>query len=235
MGPAQAPPTSDLPALTTRFLDLGRAPARWALKLGWRIAVQGADNLPDGPCILAANHVAVLDGPLVVTLTPRSLALAKIELFHGGVGQLLSMAGQIPVDRDRFDPRAIKRCVQVLQSGRRVVIFPESVRGAGDFTRFHGGAAYLAMVTGAPVVPVAVLGTRMPGGHVEALPPRGSRMDVVYGEPITVAAQPWPRRKAEVAQLSRVLQQQCQHHLAYAQQLTGMSFPAQVSSAAGVR
>ena len=61
----------------------------------------------------------------------------------------------------------MKTCLRVLRDGGVVGIFPEGTRGAGEFDRFHRGAAYLALVTGAPVVPVVILGTREPGGGTE--------------------------------------------------------------------
>ena len=61
-------------------------------------------------------------------------------------------------------------------------IFPEGTRGEGDFARLRAGLAYFAVRSGAPVVPVAVLGSARPGRLVPALPPLRSRVDVVFGE-----------------------------------------------------
>ena len=86
-------------------------------------------------------------------------------------------------------------------------------RGAGDGRFVKRGWAYLAMVTGAPVVPVAVFGSRLPGTSVSALPPRGQRVDVVYGQPIVVSSQPWPRRSSDVLALTADLQKQFRGHI----------------------
>ena len=119
------------------------------------------------PC----NHIGVADGPLLAAFAPRPVhALTKYEMFAGKLGGFLHGSGQIPLDRFHTDPAAVKSCLRVLRDGRAVGIFPEGRRGTGDLERFHRGAAYFALVSGAPVVPVAILGTREPGGHTNSLP-----------------------------------------------------------------
>ena len=77
----------------------------------------------------------------------------------------------------------MKACLRVLRDGGAVGIFPEGSRGAGEFERFHRGAAYLALVTGAPVVPVIMLGTREPGGRTASLPGQAAAaIDMVFGD-----------------------------------------------------
>lgn len=227
-----APATPDLPRLDalpplrTSLLTTLRGTFRQALNRMYDVTVHGLDGVPTtGPVILAANHIGTLDGPLLVANTPRCWALAKSELFESRVGPFLHAAGQIPVARDYADIRAVKRCVQVLQAGHALGIFPEGLRGVGDMTRLRGGAAYLAMVTGAPIVPVAILGTRMPGTHIKSTPPIGSTMHIVYGEQVHIPMQEWPRRKADVASATQYLAQVCSEHVRAAQQMTRMSLP----------
>ena len=88
------------------------------------------------------------------------------------MNRFLLGSGQIPLDRFNADPLAVKRCLRVLRSGGVVGIFPEGSRGAGEFDRFHTGAAYLALVTGAPIIPVVQFGTREPGADSQRCPPR---------------------------------------------------------------
>lgn len=220
------PRLDGLPPLRTRLLSSFRGTFRTLLNSLWRVQAHGLDNVPtSGPVILAANHIGTLDGPLLVAWTERTLALAKSELFESPVGPFLSVAGQIPVSRDHADIRAVKRCVQVLQEGQVLAIFPEGKRGSGDMTRIQGGAAYLAMVTGAPIVPVALLGTRQPGAHMKSTPPLGSTMHIVYGEQVHIPMQEWPRRKADIAAATEYLSQVCGAHVRVAQELTQMSLP----------
>lgn len=220
------PRLDDLPPLRTRLLTTLRGSFRRLLHTVWDVRLHGMENVPeDGPVILAANHIGTLDGPLLVAATGRTLALAKSELFDSPVGPLLSLAGQIPVSRKYADIRAVKRCLQVLDDGRVLAIFPEGKRGVGDMSRIQGGAAYLAMVTGAPIVPVAILGTRVPGTHLTSTPPLGSTMHIVYGGQVHIPMQEWPRRKADIAAATSYLAQVCGEHVRVAQELTQMSLP----------
>jgi 1-acyl-sn-glycerol-3-phosphate acyltransferase len=141
---------------------------------------------------------------------------------------LLQHAGQIALDRDHTDLRAIRTCLHVLERGGAVGIFPEGNRGAGDLTRFRNGAAYLALVTGAPVVPLMMYGTRPAGGGKNALPEPGTRIDLVYGAPHRVAAQPWPRTKTQVAATADALHARMREELEAGLALTGQTLPGPI-------
>ena len=204
--------SADLPASSsehppTRLLRGLRPLAAWLVRRRWTVQVHGADHVPaEGGVILAANHVGAIDGPLLAVLAPRPVhALTKQEMFSGPLGGLLRRAGQVPLDRFHPDPAAIRSCLRVLRDGGAVGIFPEGTRGAGRLERFHHGAAYLALVTGAPVVPVTMIGTRPPGGGTNALPARGEPVDVVLGEAWRTAQQPWPRTREQVGAASVLL------------------------------
>ena len=189
--------------------------------------VHGQSHVPKtGPVILASNHVGIADGPLLAIFAPRPVhALTKIEMFTGKTGRFLHAAGQIPLFRFGADPAAVKTCLRVLRDGGVVGIFPEGARGAGEFDRFHLGVGYLALVTGAPVVPVVQFGTRAPGAGNHTLPEKGGVVDMVFGAPYTFDAQPWPRTKEQVAKASQVLREHLLHHLADAKVLTGRTLP----------
>ncbi len=161
----------------------------------WEIHERGQGHVPEkGPVILASNHIGWLDGPLLVATAPRPLhAMVKEEEFVGRTGRLLRFVSQIKVARNRTDAGALRTAVRALQAGQCVLIYPEGRRGDGEFTRFKGGVTYLALVTGAPIVPVAVFGTRQPGEPPSARPAAGARLDIVYGEPIQLPMQVWPR------------------------------------------
>lgn len=173
-------------------IRLGRFLAR-----RWRVDVHGRENVPlSGPVILAANHMAILDGPVLIAVAGRPAhALVKHELFAGPMRALLSNLGQIPVDRDTVDMRAIRRSLAVLAAGRALAIYPEGSRGRGDLEVIKRGAAYLALCTGTPIVPVAILGTRSLTGSIEALPPRGQHVAIGFGEPLVFPKTPWPRTR----------------------------------------
>jgi 1-acyl-sn-glycerol-3-phosphate acyltransferase len=201
--------------------------ARFLLRRRYRITVHHGDRVPlTGPVLFASNHVGVIDGPLLAIFSPRPVhALTKEEMFQGLMGVVLRFSGQINQDRFNTDPAAVRAALRVLRDGGAVGIFPEGARGAGDLTRFHRGAAYLAMAGGATVVPVTQLGTREPGGHSGSLPRRGARIELVYGEPIEVPYQPWPRTRDEVWAMSRKLRAHMLTQLQAAVQETGRTLP----------
>ena len=176
--------------------------------------------------MVTANHIGIIDGPLMATFAPRPVhALTKIEMFDGRLGRFLTFAGQIPLDRSRTDPFAVRMALRVLRDSGTVGVFPEGTRGNGELDSFRRGAAYLAMVTGAPVVPLTFIGSREPGGHTNSLPPRRARIDIVVGQPIPVDAVPWPRLSTEVAALSDDLHQQMLTGLKDALAETGRDLP----------
>lgn len=185
------------------------------------------DRVPaTGPVILASNHLGIADGPLLGIFSPRPVhALTKVEMFAGPLGAFLRAAGQIPLDRFHPDPAAIRACLDVLAGGGVVGIYPEGTRGAGDLGRFHRGPAYLALRSGAPVVPVTMLGTRQPGGGINSVPPRGSRIDIVYGDPVALDALPWPRTREQVGEASLLLRRHLLAALDDALALTGRELP----------
>jgi 1-acyl-sn-glycerol-3-phosphate acyltransferase len=193
----------------------------------WRVKVHNAQHVPkSGAVILAANHIGVLDGPALIAFTRRlTFALVKREAFTGALGQFLSYVGQISVNRREIDPQAIRRAIQVLRAGKVLAVFPEGARSGGEVAWAKGGAAYLAMVAGAPIVPVAILGTREPGQHKNQLPRLRRPIWVVYGEPFTVPRSPWPRRKGAVAQWTQIVRERLADHVVAAQALTGLPLP----------
>ena len=210
-----------------------RSTARAVIRRRIEVRIVDGHKLPNsGPVILACNHVGVIDGPLLAIFAPRPVhALTKQEMFKGFMNRFLLSSGQIPLDRFHPDPLAVKRCLRVLRSGHVVGIFPEGSRGSGEFDRFHTGAAYLAMVTGAPIVPVVQFGTREPGAGSSSVPAKGAVVDMVFGDPIQLPKAPWPRRKRDVAARSVELRRHLVAHLDHAKALTGRTLPGPLPGA----
>jgi 1-acyl-sn-glycerol-3-phosphate acyltransferase len=200
---------------------------RFVIRRRFAVVEHGTEHVPpEGPVIFAANHIGVADGPLLGLFGPRPVhVLTKREMFTGRTGTFLRRVGQIPLDRFHVDPRALKTCLRVLADGHAVGMFPEGTRGAGELARFHRGAAYLALVSGAPVVPVTFFGTREAGAGSHARPPRGGRVDIVYGAPYRTARRPWPRTKRQVDVTTLDLRVHMLVAIDAARTLTGRSLP----------
>ncbi|HEX8509265.1 MAG TPA: lysophospholipid acyltransferase family protein [Propionibacteriaceae bacterium] len=221
------PKLEELPPIRQWSLRVVRHPVAWLMRLLWRVQVHGEEHVPTrGGVILAANHIGILDGPLLVATSRRlCFALAKQDLFTGVSGAIFTHVGQISVTRWSTDKRAISRSIQVLRAGKVLAVFPEGIRGAGEMTHAKGGAAYLALVTGAPIVPVAILGTREAGQSTAQMPRRRGPIHVVYGDPMEVPRSGWPRRRAAVAELTEQLRRELAEHVAKAQEITGLPLP----------
>jgi 1-acyl-sn-glycerol-3-phosphate acyltransferase len=164
-----------------------RQVGRFLAHVWWSTRVVGADHVPPaGPVLLAANHTGVIDGPVLLGCAPRPThILVKEEMFGGPVGAVLRAAGQIPVDRQGGRP-ALAAGLGVLRRGGAVGVFPEGNRGRGDASSARAGIAWLAVHGQAPVVPVAVLGTRRTGESVGHVPAPRRRLHVEFGEPVQV-------------------------------------------------
>jgi 1-acyl-sn-glycerol-3-phosphate acyltransferase len=187
-------------------LDGGFGRLQWVVEtvlcrpLGWayELRVHGRDNVPAfGPAVLASNHDSLLDIPFLVRASPRPVwFMAKVELFRNRLGSsLLHALGSFPVRRGGRDLRAVRAGLQVLRLGRVLGMYPEGTR-ARHLQAFLPGAAWVALATGAPLVPVAISGTAdaMPRGSVL---PRRTHVTVRFGEPIASGKEddPGPRLK----------------------------------------
>lgn len=172
------------------------APEPWRAAVGRQIGTaifhtlyrgeaKHADRVPtNGPVILVANHAAFLDGPLVFSLSPRPVnILVKQEAFAGFFGWLIRTVGQIPIDRTVGDRTALTTASDVLARGGAIGIFPEGTRREGDVSEVNQGAAWLALRSGARLVPVAVMGTRVQGKSMDSWPGPRSHLIVDFGEP----------------------------------------------------
>ncbi|MFI7387914.1 lysophospholipid acyltransferase family protein [Streptomyces sp. NPDC049813] len=190
----------------------------------WKPRVLGAWRVPaSGPVVFAVNHAHNVDGPMVMGVAPRPTHfLIKQEAFVGPLGTFLEGIGQVKVDRSGADRTAITRALDVLAAGGALGIFPEGTRGAGDFASLRAGLAYFAVRGGAPIVPVAVLGsTDRRGRLIKKLPPLRSRVDVVFGDPFEAGDGSGRRTRTALDAATVRIQERLTAHLADARRLTG--------------
>lgn len=226
----ELPRSADMPHPRRALLYRNRFWAARVLHRRWDLTVRGAEHVPPtGPLVVVANHIGLLDGPLMAIVTPRPVhVLTKREMYEGRLGGFLTASGQIPVHREGPDPYAVKAALRVLRDGNAVGVFPEGTRGAGDVAHVKPGAAYLAMATGAAVVPLVFLGTRLPGGSNNSLPPSRSPMVMSFGPVLQVDRSGWPRRQPDTHALSSRIREALLATLAEAEQATGMTLPGPI-------
>lgn len=209
---------------SARRAAAGRRLAAGVLPAVWRLRAFDAWRVPStGPVILAVNHSHNVDGPVLAAMAPRPVHfLVKREAFVWPLGVFLRGIGQLPVDRGRPDRAAVTAALAVLRAGGVLGIFPEGTRTNGDFAAIRSGLAYFALRSGAPVVPVAMLGSGDRRGRViRALPPQRARIDAVFGAPFTVPAGGGRRTRAALDEATALLQARLSDHLRRARRLTG--------------
>jgi 1-acyl-sn-glycerol-3-phosphate acyltransferase len=170
----------------------------WAMRVSRRILrieirTSGLERLEPGtPRIFMPNHLSFLDGPMVMTLIPgvARVILKKSILRIPIVGLGMRFVGFVPVDRKGAEggKKSIARAAALMRErGYSFLIFPEGTRSLdGRLGPFRRGGFFLALETGAPIVPVTIRGTYelMPKGQPFA---RGGRVGVVFHDPIPTA------------------------------------------------
>lgn len=186
-----------LPARLGRALIV-EGPMRLLVKTVAKPDRSGLDRLsdldPDRPVIFAANHHSHVDAPLLITSIPEPwrhhlVVGAAADYFFATrvTGALSSLAmGAIPIDRTRVNRRSADLASGLVDDGWSLLIFPEGGRSPDGWGQpFRGGAAYLSVRSGAPVVPIHLDGTGAIMGKGMSRPKPG-RTIVTFGAPI------WP-------------------------------------------
>jgi 1-acyl-sn-glycerol-3-phosphate acyltransferase len=170
---------------------LVRGIIRLLLPTQMRLHAIGAEFCPaKGPLIIVANHLGLLDPIAVAALVRRRVhILAKAEIFEWPVlGGIARACGIVPVRRGAADREAMRALVELLRAGECVLVMPEGTYPKAPLPaamlRARSGAAFLAVHTGARVLPVAVTGTERVwsprrGWHFGQRP----RVIITYGEP----------------------------------------------------
>lgn len=169
------------------FYRFGRTVVAMITRVFCRPSISGRENLPlSGAYVLAPVHRSYIDTPLASLVTRRRLRfMGKDSMWKNRFfGWVLSALGAFPVTRGTADREALKRCIQVLESGDALVLFPEGERKDGPVVQpLFDGAAFVAVKAGVPIVPVGI------GGSDRAWPrgkklPRFAKCRIVVGAPI---------------------------------------------------
>jgi 1-acyl-sn-glycerol-3-phosphate acyltransferase len=153
----------------------------------FRLQVVGSENVPKtGAFIVAPIHRSNLDTPVVAAITRRRLRyMGKASMWKTSAGAwFLTSLGGFPVRRGTADREALNACIEVLERGEPLVMFPEGTRQHGpNIAEVFDGPAYVAAKARVPIVPVGI-------GGSEAVQPKGSKMvrpakmTLVVGTPI---------------------------------------------------
>jgi 1-acyl-sn-glycerol-3-phosphate acyltransferase len=163
------------------------------LRIGCRIRVEGKEHVPrSGPVILASNHRSFLDSIFIPLLISRRVTfVAKAEYFDDKrVAWFFRGVGQIPIRREggSASERALEAATEVLEGGGVFGIYPEGTRTRdGKLHRGHTGVARLALRTGAPIVPVGIIGSDEVQPIDSRLPRLFKTVRIRFGEPIDLA------------------------------------------------
>ena len=161
-----------------RFYRFAHALAAPFIRLFCPMRVVGRENIPEGGALICPNHSNAMDPFLVVVAMGRDIpvqVMAKEQLFRfPPLGWLLRKVGVFPVNRGAGDLGALKQALRGLQSGAKLVIFPEGTRvNQRGETEAKGGVSLLALRSGVPIVPVHC------GGPHKFL----RRNTIVFGQP----------------------------------------------------
>jgi 1-acyl-sn-glycerol-3-phosphate acyltransferase len=160
------------------------------VRVGYRIRVEGREHLPKrGAVIVAANHRSFLDSVFIPLLIRRRVTfVAKAEYFDSWkTAWLFRALGQIPLRREggSASEGALLAARDVLEGGGVFGIYPEGTRTRDGVThRGHTGVARLALQTGAPIVPVGLIGSDECQPTDKKLPRLFKRVTIRFGEPI---------------------------------------------------
>ncbi|MCW2608734.1 MAG: putative transferase match [Frankiales bacterium] len=190
---------------------VGRATARTLFSL----EVVGLENVPrHGAVLLAGNHTGFVDGPLVFLFSPRPTSLlAKSEIFAGAGARVFAWLGCVPVHRGTADRAALQQALALLDGERAVGVFPEGRRSSGTLEEITDGLAYLALRSGAAVVPIAVTGTAQAWPKGSPLPRFRSPVRIAFGTPVQVDVVGGPRARSTVRAAAEQLREALLAHL----------------------
>ncbi len=153
-------------------------PVKWL----YRIKTVGEENIPEGGCIIAANHTAFSDVLLISAAAKRQVRyMAKAELFKTPLKPLITALGAYPVSRGGADVGSIKKTIALLSEGELVGIFPQGHRyGKQDprYTEIKSGIGMIAYHAKTTVVPVFIDNKRGKTGILR-------RNTVIFGTPVS--------------------------------------------------
>lgn len=177
------------------FYEVAKAIVRPIVRVVWNPVLEGDERIPaTGGVILASNHLAIADTWIMPSQVSRRVHfLAKADVFAGrgiasrALAGFLKSLGVMPINRSggSASRAAITAGVEILRHGDVLGIYPEGSRSPdGRLYRGRTGAARMALETGSPIVPIAMIGTFEAQRGRKFFPRRSPRMRILVGEPL---------------------------------------------------
>jgi 1-acyl-sn-glycerol-3-phosphate acyltransferase len=207
-----------------RLYPVARAVLNPIFKTLCKVEVTGLEHVPaSGAAIFCPNHTSVIDSFILPLVLPRQIKfVGKAEYMDSWkTRHIFPALGMIPIDRSggSASERALNTAARVLEEGGFFGIYPEGTRARdGRLHRGHTGPARLALRTGAPIIPVGLIGTREIQPPDVKLPKPFKRAQVRFGRPIDVC------RYADRADDRLVLRQIIDEVMFEIRELTGQEY-----------
>jgi 1-acyl-sn-glycerol-3-phosphate acyltransferase len=216
--------------LTRASYAVVRGLIRLVATLLGRVQVVGAEKIPShGAFILAPVHRSNVDFALASLVTRRPMRyMGKDSIWKSkSLGRFVAMLGAFPVHRGSADRDALRACIEIIEGGSPLVMFPEGTRRSGPVVEdLFDGTAYVSSRTQVPIVPMGI------GGSEAMLPkgaklPRASKLVLVVGDPIPAPARTDGGRvpRSAVGELTRCLHAELQDLFDEAQERAGRPVP----------
>jgi 1-acyl-sn-glycerol-3-phosphate acyltransferase len=187
----EPPPASDQPRFRPLLYDLVRGVIRCLfLTLSHPRVICPERCPPQGPAILAINHLSYFDGPMVLAMLPRRVRPMAADRLrrHFFFGPVMRATGAVFIRRGQLDRAAMRALLAVLEGGGCVAVAIEGTRSPdGKLQEGKNGVAYLAAKSGAPLIPAAVWGTEQIWPAWRRF--RRTEVHLSLGSPITLASQ----------------------------------------------
>jgi 1-acyl-sn-glycerol-3-phosphate acyltransferase len=173
-----------------------------AYRIACKVTIQGAERVPEGGAIISPNHLSRFDPPLIfISLPNRKMTVFNADTYRSRpfFRWVMEMNDLIWVNRETTSPSTMKHAVRVLREGSILGVAPEGTRSkTGTLQVGKTGAAFLAFVSGAPVVPAAITNTDKVARALKSL--RRIPVTLTYGEPMYLG-EPGRRARPTAEQL----------------------------------
>ncbi|MES2273116.1 MAG: (d)CMP kinase [Chlamydiota bacterium] len=161
--------------------------ARLFFKTCFRLRIYGLEHFRPGAAILAANHTSFYDPPVLSISCPEEVHfLARGSLFDIPLlGRLIRILNSHPVERGASDTQTFRRMIQILEEGKKLILFPEGKRSPdGELQPLERGLSFLVQKSRCGIIPAYIAGSYEAWQKTQKVPKFFGKMAVVFGSPI---------------------------------------------------